>query len=155
CLWQFEYDLQSAVERQTRTEQRRQLLRELQHLVRTHRAALEQRADGSAAAAIGGFAHFERDLAGGLQLGDHLVVGGDFHLPFEHLARGAHRFVSIQAHQLSDVTRSTSSIVVVPSSDFTRPSSYMVRMPSARACSSILPMSECCMTRRRIGSLMT
>src|SRR5699024_3959698 len=74
-------------------------------------------------------------------------------LPVNHGGKLSASHLNVGAgHHASCVTRSTSSAEVMPARAFVSPSSYIVRMPSARACCSISVEMACCMTRRRISS---
>src|SRR5690606_31167729 len=101
------------------------------------RLRLEQRAPGPGPVAFGRQSRLDRQMPLFLQPRRDFGIVRRLHLPVQHLATGIERLVAIQRHQASSVTRSTSSMVVSPASALAMPSSYIVRMPAARASDSI------------------
>src|SRR5690606_21318990 len=97
-LRQLEQDLQRAIERLARVEQGRKLLGELHHLRLAQRRALEQRSEQAGRIPAVRLVHLERNVAGILQLADHLVAAGEVELALQRFARGGYGLVVEEGH---------------------------------------------------------
>ena len=80
-------------------QQRRQLLRELQHRRVVHRTLAEQRCETGPRTFIDRRADIERQMALLLQARDHVLDARGFHRAGEGFAGGAQGFVAEQWHE--------------------------------------------------------